>query len=209
MRPGTIRKVGPSLRHVGQQGGLRFPHQLDRQSPRFPSRYADAAVLRRVGSSGERKPRAWPSRSGWSRSRFAPWLNICSAPASRLNMPKRPPSPRRRERDQAIARGKKVFEVRGCLACHQHADFPKGVATQGPNLSRIGAKLATNPDGRKWLYSWLRDPSRYHARTLMPNLFLDPLTAEGKNDRSGRRRDRISDDTRGRIGSRPESIRVS
>ena len=36
--------------------------------------------------------------------------------------------------------------------------------TQGPDLSRIGAKLARNgnPDGPRWLYTWLRNPSQYH-----------------------------------------------
>ena len=78
-------------------------------------------------------------------------------------------------------RGKKLFETRGCLACHQHADFPQGQATQGPNLSRIGAKLSLQRDGAKWLYSWLRQPSHYHARTVMPNMFLTPITeAAGK-----------------------------
>ena len=55
--------------------------------------------------------------------------------------------------------------------------------TQGPDLSRIGAKLgrAGNPNGPKWLYTWLRNPSTYHPRTLMPNMFLDPIKgADGK-----------------------------
>ena len=90
----------------------------------------------------------------------------------------------------AIARGKKVFELRGCLACHKHADFPKAVATQGPDLSRIGAKLASNPDGHKWLDSWVRNPSRYHLRTYMPNLFLDP-----EDDAKGTKTDPAADVT--------------
>ena len=81
----------------------------------------------------------------------------------------------------SVERGKKVFEVRGCLACHSHADFPKGQATHGPDLSRIGAKLTTSENGKKWLYSWVREPNRYHARTVMPNTFLEPQQdADGK-----------------------------
>ncbi|MFM9196661.1 MAG: c-type cytochrome, partial [Planctomycetia bacterium] len=75
-----------------------------------------------------------------------------------------------------IERGKTVFQVRGCLACHQHADFPEATSTHGPNLSRIGAKVASNPRGAAWLYSWLREPARYHPRTLMPNVLLEPVT---------------------------------
>ncbi|MBI2824847.1 MAG: c-type cytochrome [Planctomycetia bacterium] len=83
--------------------------------------------------------------------------------------------------DQPSAeRGKQVFERRGCLACHQHAAFPDFKATQGPDLSRIGDKLTT-PEGAQWLYSWVREPNRYHARTVMPNLFLEPVEgADGK-----------------------------
>src|SRR5436190_6724110 len=60
-------------------------------------------------------------------------------------------------------RGKMAFEVR-CLACHQHSDFPAGKMTQGPDLSRIGAKLGrpNDPNGPKWLYTWLKNPSLYH-----------------------------------------------
>src|SRR5205085_2422923 len=73
-------------------------------------------------------------------------------------------------------RGKKVFEMR-CIACHQHADFPQATATQGPNLSRVGAKLSLKPFGAKWLYSWIKNPSHYHARTVMPNTLLTPVKA--------------------------------
>ncbi|NBP80292.1 hypothetical protein EBU58_06155 [bacterium] len=73
-------------------------------------------------------------------------------------------------------RGRKVVQVRGCLACHQHEEFPEATNNQGPDLSRIGAKLASNPNGEAWLYSWLREPSRYHPKTLMPNVLLEPVT---------------------------------
>jgi len=82
--------------------------------------------------------------------------------------------------EPSAERGKQVFEVRGCLACHTHEDFPAAKNTQGPNLSRIGDKLTT-PEGAKWLYSWVREPMHYHGRTVMPNLFLDPIKgADGK-----------------------------
>jgi cytochrome c2 len=86
--------------------------------------------------------------------------------------------------EQMIARGKQQFEMRGCLACHTHNDFPdtkkfrtKDDIVQGPDLSNIGAKfsLAVNKKGPQWLYSWIKEPTRYHPRTVMPNVFLEPL----------------------------------
>jgi hypothetical protein len=74
-------------------------------------------------------------------------------------------------------RGKHLFQTRGCLACHTHQDFPEGKQTQGPDLSRVGLKLNT-PQGAKWLYTWLRNPSHYSARTKMPDLFLEPITEQ-------------------------------
>jgi cytochrome c2 len=72
-------------------------------------------------------------------------------------------------------RGKWQFQSRGCLACHSHDEFPGIASTQGPDLSRIGSKLNTDK-GRRWLYSWLKQPNLYHARTVMHNLYLDPIT---------------------------------
>jgi cytochrome c2 len=76
--------------------------------------------------------------------------------------------------DASAERGKYLFQTRGCLACHEHKDFPQGKESQGPDLSNIGSKLVTSK-GRKWLYSWLRNPTHYSGRTLMPDLFLTPI----------------------------------
>ncbi|HUG69252.1 MAG TPA: hypothetical protein VMM76_15985, partial [Pirellulaceae bacterium] len=86
--------------------------------------------------------------------------------------------------EASAERGKVLFEERGCLACHNHKAFPATATfreddeiVQGPDLSGIGTKFSAerNPDGAKWLYSWIKEPSRYHARTVMPDLFLTPI----------------------------------
>lgn len=71
-------------------------------------------------------------------------------------------------------RGAWLFESRGCLACHSHKEFEEIEADQGPNLSQIAAKFS-GEEGEKWLYTWLKDPHKYHPRTKMPNLYLEPI----------------------------------
>ena len=56
---------------------------------------------------------------------------------------------------------------------------------QGPDLSAIGSKFGEDrhEQGRRWLYSWIRQPTKYHVRTVMPDLYLDPIV---KRDESGK-----------------------
>ena len=57
-----------------------------------------------------------------------------------------------------IRRGKELFETQGCLACHNHHDFPKATEfrgektiVQGPELSAIAEKFdpQRNPQGTR------------------------------------------------------------
>jgi mono/diheme cytochrome c family protein len=69
-----------------------------------------------------------------------------------------------------LENGKKLFTERGCLACHSHDKAPvAGDANFGPNLSRIGAKIAGDEKAkRRWLVQWILNPSIHHPRTRMP-----------------------------------------
>ena len=61
-------------------------------------------------------------------------------------------------------KGKKEFEIVGCLACHElngKGEF------HGPDLSNIASKV--NAD---WLVSWVGNPSHYNDKSKMPNLRL-------------------------------------
>ncbi len=89
----------------------------------------------------------------------------------------------------SVERGKWQFESRGCLACHSHASFPKIAADQGPDLSRVSAKFKTEK-GALWLYSWVKQPHRYHVRTKMPELFLEPIVEQ---DATGKPTGKVTD----------------
>jgi cytochrome c2 len=168
--PGTLPKVGPSLRHVASKVGfdwlyawLRNPQDF-RPSTKMPRFFGLWEHLEGKGleESMRYEPLEIRSMISYLQRSSQPFQYV--KPYDGITAP------------PDIERGKKVVQVRGCLACHQHADFPEATSTHGPNLTRIGAKVASNPRGAAWLYSWLREPARYHPRTLMPNVLLEPVT---------------------------------
>jgi cytochrome c551/c552 len=172
---GTLPKVGPSLRHVASKVGfdwlyswLRNPQDF-RPSTKMPRFFGLWDHLEGKGLEESQRYEPLEIRS------MVHYLTASSSPFDYV----KPYEGITAAAD--IERGRKVVQIRGCLACHQHADFPEAVSTHGPNLSRIGAKAASSPRGKEWLYSWLRDPSRYHPKTIMPNVLLEPVTlADGR-----------------------------
>ncbi len=168
--PGMFPKVGPSLRHVASKVGfewlyawLRNPQDF-RPSTKMPRFFGLWEHLEGAGleESERYEPLEIRSMIAYLTSSSQPFKYI--EPYQGITAP------------ADVVRGKKVVEVRGCLACHQHADFPAAESNHGPDLSRIGAKVASQPNGVRWLYSWLRNPAAYHPRTIMPNVLLEPVT---------------------------------
>ncbi|MGA0038385.1 MAG: hypothetical protein ACO3NZ_00930 [Pirellulales bacterium] len=168
--PGALPKVGPSLRHLSSKVGfdwlyswLRNPMDF-RPSTKMPRFFGLWDHLSGPGLAESERYEPIEIRS------IITYLNAVSDPfeyvAPYEGITAAPDA----------ERGEKVVQVRGCLACHQHEEFPGASNNQGPDLSRIGAKLASHPNGEAWLYSWLREPSRYHPKTLMPNVLLEPVT---------------------------------
>lgn len=88
------------------------------------------------------------------------------------------------------AKGRHLFALRGCMACHQHDgtaeaaiapdDSPlpamTGESNFGPDLSRLAAKIGPKVNdpqsGRAWLVQWLLNPMVHSPRTLMPVVHL-------------------------------------
>ena len=177
--PGKLRKVGPSLRHVADKLDYDFLYSWIRR----PKDFRPTTKMPQFFG-------LWDHLDGSgldASKRFEP-IEIHGIVAYLLSksQPFDGTKPSSGVEQASAERGKQLFETRGCLACHQHAEFPQGKMKQGPNLTNLGGKLGRdgNPVGPKWLYSWLRNPSNYHPRTLMPNLLLEPLPSEkgGKTD---------------------------
>ncbi|HWB11032.1 MAG TPA: c-type cytochrome [Pirellulales bacterium] len=191
--PGQYRKVGPSLRYVASKVDLPFLYDWLKnptnfrpttKMPRFFGLWDHLVPEEKLGSDGKpvhdehNRPVIAESPGREQSERFEPieiraiteYLLDRSQPFDYL-------ANYEGITEKASAdRGKELFQTRGCLACHQHKDFPGAKDSQGPDLSRVGSKLRKE-EGRRWLYSWVREPNRYHARTVMPNLFLEPIAS--------------------------------
>ena len=184
--PGLMRKVGPSLRHVGTKlseaflyDWIREPKHF-RQNTKMPQFFGLWDHLQDDPESLEKSQRYEPVEI----MGIVTYLLDSSQPVQQV--------PRAAGTLKAdVERGQLAFETRGCLACHQHSAFddanhgtitaaPRpGVSRQiqGPDLSNLGDKfdLEGTPDAQQWLYSWLRNPQLYHPRTKMPDTYLEPI----------------------------------
>ncbi len=198
--PGRLRKVGPSLRHLSSKvdydwlySWIRKPADFrpDTRMPQFFGLHEHLDNARKQFSIRDASGKDVMVADRQYTARFedieiralAEFLLANSEPFKYLDQPAgitEAPSPER---------GKWQFESRGCLACHMHDAFPGIHSTQGPDLSRVAAKFP-GEKGQRWLYSWVKAPNRYHARTVMPNVFLDPIV---ETDTSGNPTGKVSD----------------
>ncbi len=172
--PGTLRRVGPSLRHIAGKVGAQWLYEWIKD----PTNYRPSTRMPRFFGHLDHLDEGELETS----KQYEPieilglvtYLMHRSQPQEFLSPNEEVTASSEAEQ---IERGKVMFETRGCLACHQHDEFSFGTATQGPDLSNIGDKFATagTPDPQRWMYTWLRNPNLYHARTKMPDLYLEVI----------------------------------
>ncbi|NUQ65592.1 MAG: c-type cytochrome [Pirellulales bacterium] len=180
--PGTMRKVGPSLRGTAGKLDAAFLESWIanpsgfRANTRMPHFFGMHEHLEGNSLEDAKRFEAVEIRA------VAEYLLFASQPVSPLESP-----PDVTETPSA-ERGKELFFTKGCAACHPHGDFPLATSVQGPDLTNLGSKIRTE-FGRRWLVSWIRDPVRHSPRTLMPNANLAPIPltedpeAEGPNEK--------------------------
>ena len=182
--PGRLRKVGPSLRYVGHKLDKKFLYDWIQEPKHF-----------RPGTKMPQFFGLWEHLDGTdleTSQKFEP-IEIQGIVTYLLQrtqdyQPVEPPTDIDPvDSAEQLERGQRLFQTRGCLACHTHEAFPAakpavtnhfaGEIPHGPDLSALGSKLIRSgqADGPRWLQSWLREPSNYHVRTRMPNLLLEPI----------------------------------
>ncbi len=164
---GTMRKVGPSLRHVGKKLTPEFISYWVEKPDRFRP---TTRMPQFFHTSNLDDPLA---------NKLQPVEIVSIAHYLSANTEDYRQAKPAEGYTPDATRGKDLFSKRGCLACHSHEAFPDTHATFGPELSRVHSKLRPGDEGFAWVYSWIRDPQAYHKRSKMPNLFLEPYK-EGK-----------------------------
>ena len=179
--PGTMRKVGPSLRNLADKLDARFLESFLRHpagfrpDTRMPQLFGLHEHLSAPEAKRARRLEAVEVHAIaeylLSRREAAFAGRLPDASGARAGLTGASAS---RAADRQ--RGKALFLRQGCLACHRHGDFPEAQPTVGADLSRLGAKL-TSESARQWLVEWLRDPARLSPRTVMPNPLLEPDAA--------------------------------
>ena len=172
--PGTLRKVGPSLRHLAGKVGEQWLYEWIQDPTNFRPTTRMPRFFGHVDHLDEGELKTSQEYEPVEILGLVTYLLNRSQPQEFVT-----PSEGVTEstQEEQVARGRVMFETRGCLACHEHEEFPYGTAKQGPNLSNIGDKfaLADTPDPQRWMYTWLRNPNLYHARTKMPDLLLEVI----------------------------------
>lgn len=165
--PGKYRKVGPSFRYIKEKTTQNFIRYWTEKPKRFrPS----TRMPQFFDLTNQQDPHA-AKLTPIEIAAVAHYLHEKSQPFEFLAPPK--------GFTPNVERGKKAFEERGCLACHQHKDSEGADNDFGPDLSRISEKLIRDPKDpnfSRWLYTWIREPQRYHTRSKMPDMKLKPVT---------------------------------
>ena len=166
---GKYRKVGPALRHIAAKTSAGFIYDWTQEPKRFrPSTRMPQFFNLRSHLNKEQGDET----DGYEEVELAGLTSVLLNGSEDIELlqPADDYTPN-------AERGKTLFTERGCLACHQHDATPGSTADFGPNISRIHQKVNRNADDASfsdWLYTWVKEPTRYHARTRMPHLYLDP-----------------------------------
>ncbi|MCA8997406.1 MAG: c-type cytochrome, partial [Planctomycetaceae bacterium] len=161
---GKMRKVGPSLRHIDNKTTPEFVAYWTADPQRFRP---DTRMPKFFDLTNQHDALAGVMQP-IELAAIARYLQTKSQDLDILT-----PS----EGYEANAeRGKDLFKKRGCLACHARSgeEFAGINADFGPDLSRIHEKVKPGAEGFNWLYTWIKEPTRYHTRTRMPDLYLNP-----------------------------------
>ena len=78
--------------------------------------------------------------------------------------------PEQNEKAEAVAAGRKLFQVKTCVSCHTVRGH-EGIGVAGPDLTRVGARstiaAGVLENTREHLHQWIKDPSHFKPGNKM------------------------------------------
>ena len=180
---GQVPQGRPQPAARGQQGRLRLPLQLDsraqdfRPTTKMPQFFGLYDHLRAGRQGLDEQSAAF--RAG---RRFAAIGRIPARqePAVRVSR-----AARRRDEEPRPSAARSCSRRAAAWPAISTPTSPRQDEARARTCRGSGRKLDREaiPTASKWLYSWVRNPNRYHARTVMPNLFLEPIDGRRWQDR--------------------------
>ena len=164
---GKMQKVGPSLRHLASKVDAGFVASWTEEPKRFRPKTRMPQFFKLDNQQDPHAQQYNPveiaAMTHYLLGKSSAYEQLAPAADYKPN----------------AGRGKEFFATKGCVNCHTHEAVPGLDMTFGPELSKVHAKLKAGNFGFNWLYTWVREPTRYHARTKMP---AQPLEAEKVGD---------------------------
>lgn len=172
--PGTLRRPGPSLRHVASKldperirRWIANPTEMQPES-RMPHPFGNLEHV------PEQLHDQWTAREAIEIFAATHFLLGESQPMPWLTPPEENAEADEATADERARRGRELFQTAGCLVCHKHRDHQdaepfrrESSVADGPELSDW-KEMTQGPHRRRWLYTWIKEPARYDPRTLMP-----------------------------------------
>jgi len=169
--PGTLRRPGPSLRHLAAKLDGAFVRQwladpeALRPETRMPKSFGvlDHVAPELHAETVRREAVEMHAAAHFLLAESQPLEYLVSSAEATASTA-----------EEQAARGRELFQVSGCLVCHKHRDFADAdrfrgdpSVADGPDLSQLADRLR-GPDARRWLTTWILDPTRHDPRTVMP-----------------------------------------
>jgi mono/diheme cytochrome c family protein len=184
--PGTLRRPGPSLRHLAG----KLDKDLIRRWIANPSRLRpETRMPESFGQRAHVPPEQHAEITRRESVEILAAAHFLLAESRPLEFLEPPADITASTAEQQAQRGRELFQTAGCLICHKHRDFPdyepfrreRSIA-DGPDLLELSDQLR-GPDARRWLYTWIKQPVKHDPRTRMPAMNPHTVTrydAEGQ-----------------------------
>ncbi|HLG42494.1 MAG TPA: c-type cytochrome, partial [Planctomycetota bacterium] len=191
LQPGekTVRRPGPPLTPISGKVDKRWMYNWVSYPPAFKPTARMPPIFPRGAIVGKLPPQIAPQDlskeriAGFEEVLIASVVEYVFSISAPLELDEIPDGLFEKEDwkvDDQRARGRTLVEDRGCLGCHRIDD------DYSPNYKQeevyLESEFATNllgsgdkfdsPLGRRWLFTWLRNPRHYNPETPMPEFGL-------------------------------------